>query len=215
MNRSRLITIGAVVLIGAVLALGWFVAISPQLAQARVADDERAVVQQVNQGYEDTIAELKELDKRLPQLEAQLAGLATSIPSDAAISTLMGELNAIATASGVQITSIRADVPAAFASEADVIPAAGPTGSNGAVTETTTTAESTAVGTTGMISIPISVSVRGERDATLLFAQNVQMGIRLYLVTDVDVVISDETTTTLEGLVYVLPDRRAALESNE
>ena len=216
MNRSRIMTVAAVLVIGAVLALGWFLGVDPQLAQARTADADRAGVEEVNRAYEAKLVELKELDKRLPQLETELATLSRSIPSDADISTLLGELNAIATSSGVQITSIRADIPAAFAGKGEVIPATDPGDPGAPVTETTTAAETTTVGSTGMVSIPISVSVRGERDATLLFTQLVQSGNRLYLVTELDVVIAGElTTTTLEGLVYVLPDRRAALESNE
>lgn len=215
MTRTRLIAIGAIVLMIGIPLLTWFLAIQPQLQQANTANSERSQVETINRAHEATLVDLRDLDENLDQLEVELADLSQMVPGDAAISTLLGQLDALAEEAGVAIVSIRAELPEYFAPDGKK-PQATPAAGSGA-TETTVSVSATSIGDTGMITLPIKIEVLGERDATLKFTQLAQHGTRLYLVTDMEIVTApdDGTNTILEGLVFVLPDRRAALEINE
>lgn len=218
MTRTRLIAIGAIVLMIGIPLLTWFLAIQPQLQQANTANSERSQVETINRAHEATLVELRDLDENLDELEVELADLSQMVPGDAAISTLLGQLDALAEEAGVAIVSIRAELPEYFAPDGKKPqPPKTPSQTAGGSAETAVTDDVATIGDTGMITLPIKIEVLGDRDATLKFTQLAQHGTRLYLVTDMEIVTApdDGTNTILEGLVFVLLDRRAALEINE
>ena len=219
MNKTRLWMIGAVLVTVVIVALGWVVGISPQLDQARTADAERMGVEATNQIHEATLVELRELDENLPELESELADLRAALPDDAAIATLLGQLNSIAQQNGMQLTSFTADAPAEFATAeepvAPVVPADASAEADAPTDAPATTPAAPAApvpaGTSGFISIPVSVTVSGSGAGLSGFIESLQFGERLFLATDLSITNDGGgSTSTIDGLIYVMQVPEAA-----
>src|SRR5690606_22632990 len=80
MTASRLWTVGAVALIAAILALGWFLGIAPLLAQKAAADAERANVEAQTALQQAQLQIMKTDFENLDEILADLEPLTTSIP---------------------------------------------------------------------------------------------------------------------------------------
>ena len=209
MTATRLRIVGAMLVIAVTGALGWFLGISPKLSDARSADEERVTVEVLNQTYQLKVLELQKLDKDRPKLENKLADLRAALPQDADIATLLGELNALAADSQVELTAITAGAPADFEIAA---PATG----EAPTTETpdsTATPNAAGLGDVNIASVPITVGVTGTAPNIMNFIEKVQFGTRLFWVTRLNITIEAASgTAEIEGLVYVLLD--AANDAN-
>lgn len=218
MDRTRLWVIGATLVAAVVVALGWFAGVSPRLDEARRADAERASVEATNGVHEATLLKLRELDENLPALKKELEALRASLPSDAAIATLLGQLNSIAQQNGVQLTSFTADAPAEFAAAGEAGPVAPAVASGEAevpepqpVEPPAGSAAPVPAGSSGFIAIPISVTVSGEGPGLSGFIESLQFGERLFLATDLSITNSEGgSTSTIDGLIYVMQGPEAA-----
>lgn len=186
MSILRLWVIGAAFVSIVVVALGWFLGISPRLAEAAAANAERESVEQVNAGYEATLVRLRELTDDLPSIRQQLEEIRTAIPTDASVSTLLGQLTALAERSGVIITSVEAGQPA-------LVQGADESGLN-------------------LVGVPVTITVTGPTDRFPDFARAVQRGPRLMLVPNFS--FTEEgpaSSATLSGFIFVLPGDGAPL----
>ncbi|MET0715245.1 MAG: hypothetical protein ABWY57_10055, partial [Mycetocola sp.] len=197
MTRTK-VWIAAIALVAVVIVLlGWFTGIQPKLAEARKADNERASVATINDAHERTVLELRELDDRLPALEKELEALRVALPTDPAVSTLLGQLNELALENSVGIESITAGTPLELTPAASVpgeVPAPADASADAPVpdepatdepaTDAPAEVEPVAPVRTDIVSIPVTVVVSGETDALAAFLRSVQYGPRLFLVTD-------------------------------
>jgi Tfp pilus assembly protein PilO len=221
MSRTKLWIAGITLVAVVIVLLGWFVGIEPKLAEARKADAERASVATVNQTHETTLLKLRKLDDRLPQLEKELAALRVALPTDTAVSTLLGQLNELALQNSVGIQSITAGTPLELTAPAPVpgeVPA--PAGSTEDAPATEAPAPDAPAADapvpaavpadTGLVSIPVTVIVTGDAGSLASFLKSVQYGPRLFLVTDLVIDIEGSGgKSTIDGLIYVLPDPNA------
>ncbi|MFT4029921.1 MAG: hypothetical protein QM675_08590 [Protaetiibacter sp.] len=195
-----------VVVVG-VVAAGWFLGVSPQLAAKANSESQRQAAVSQNQSIEMTIAKLKAEQENTDSYEARDAELVAAIPSDLESAAFITALNDLATATGVTIQQFSLD---------DVVPYAEPeaeAASDGApspVTDSRITADN-------FLLVPVTLAVSGSWDQVLAFTHGVQTGNRLMLVTKVDT-SGDETTytTTLSGTIYVLvrPEMPATSQSD-
>lgn len=193
MSILRMWVIGAVLLSIVILGLGWLLGISPRLADAATADEERQNVELVNVGYEATLLELRELSENLPALQAELDGLRQEIPELPELSTLLGQLNDLAEASGVQINEITANPPVLFPEE---------------LLEGS--------GVDFLVAVPVRVSAEGPSAGLGEFLSSVQFGTRLYLVEQFTLADDvDAGRVDLQGFVFVLPEEGATLPTEE
>jgi len=186
MDTKRIWQLGAAILAIGILALGWFVGVSPQLDAASESSQQTAALRAANDQTQLVINGLAAQQKKLPDLKAQLAALLTSVPDSAALPPFVDELNAAATAASVQITGINVSDPQAYqpvagaapAPTAAATPAPTPTAAAGMppVTNPLITPQTMAV-------IPVSVTIKGPYANTLAFVKQLQSGARLYLVT--------------------------------
>ncbi|MBF0672652.1 MAG: hypothetical protein IR160_08710 [Salinibacterium sp.] len=103
MNKSNFGTIIAVLVIAALLAGTWFIAISPRLAEISTANDDRERAEALNVGHEATLRRLQALAEGIEDLERDLAVLSVAIPDDLAYSSYLRELQAIGDATGTAI----------------------------------------------------------------------------------------------------------------
>lgn len=192
MNNNRIWTIGGVLVIVVVLALGGLLGVKPQLDAMAASNSDREGVESLNRNYSAELARLKEQAANIDQLTAQVAELRRSVPASADLDTFVGELAALQAANGVLVTNYVPTDPAMFVPSPDIaaaIPAS--------------------VLQDNFVAIPVAITVTGKRDATLNFVKGLQAGDRLVLVSDVNVAAADQkgvTTTTINGLVYVLLD---------
>lgn len=224
MTRTKLWIAGIALVAVLVVLLGWFTGIAPKLAEARTADKERANVEVTNQAHQATVLELRELDERLPELEEELEDLRVALPTDTAVSTLLGQLNELALKNSVGIESITAGTPLELEPPAPDPAAPVPAPAAADAPEATDAPEDPPVTDapvvdapvalpdgTALISIPITVTVAGDKAALTAFIQSVQYGARLFLVTDLSIDIEGSGgKSTIDGLIYVLPDANAA-----
>ncbi|WP_157157211.1 type 4a pilus biogenesis protein PilO [Diaminobutyricimonas sp. LJ205] len=221
MSRSRLWIVGSVMVMVALVALGWFVGIAPKLAEASAADQERTSVANANLVHEALVGELKRLNDDLPVLQAELAEVRKAMPDDPAIATLLGQLNELANGSGVVITSFTASTPADVVSVPVAAPPAGETPADGAPADGTaaaaaapsTTPAPVTIAGSQFVSIPVSISVNGDPANAASFIKSLQFGERLVLITDLTMTAPTEEAvgvSTFNGFIYVLRDQAPA-----
>ena len=205
------------------IALGWILGIDPRLAEARAADDERVGVEALNATYEQKLVQLKQIEENLPALTTQLEELNAALPSDAQVSTLLGQLNALAAESAVELTSITAGVPQRFGASDETVVAA-PVAAEGEAaaeqpaadapaTDAAATDAPAASAVENFVSVPISVEFAGDPAALLAFVEKVQYGTRLFLVEALEFTYDGGGgQVKMAGFVYVLMDSSAEAE---
>jgi len=210
MTRTKWWIAGAALVMVVIVMFGWVLGVEPRLSEARAADAERSTVVALNASYEEVLVTLKALDEDLPALMSELDALRSALPADAQISTLLGQLNALAAESGVVLTAITAGIPAPF--ESAEVAAETPATQEGDQEEGAAEADAAAVvpvpaGPENFVSVPISVTAAGAAPGVLDFVQRVQFGSRLFVVDGLTVIYEEDSgTVTIEGLVYVLTD---------
>lgn len=201
MNNKFWILIASVVGV-AVLALGWFLGISPKIDEINAADEQRATVEAQNKVHESKLAALKKEFLQLDSLKAELADAQESLPPGVELSTFLGELHGLESSSGVVLTTFSAG------DGENYIPAPG------------TDTLSPLVTANNFIAIPISLTVEGTRPQVIAFMNDLQYGKRLFLVIKLSlsqstvVVSADQEPAdpaeryegSISGFVYVLVD---------
>ena len=219
MTTTRWWTAGAILVMAVIVASGWFLGISPKLAEVQAADDERVGVETLNATYAQTLVKLKKLDEDLPALTQQLDELEAALPPDAQVSTLLGQLNALAAESGVELTSITAGIPERFGAAAEaaalLVPAPTPEPKEGDdPAAVAPEAVPVSPAPENFVSIPISVEFAGNPGGLLAFIQKVQYGTRLFLVDTLDITYDGGGgKVRIDGFVYVLTDPPVAAET--
>lgn len=225
MSRNRLSLLLAVLAMAVVAVGGFFLAVQPQLAQTAAAHTQTASVEQTNDTSRRELARLREQAADLPAMKRDLSTRATSVPDTARLSAFIDELNTIAAASGMQVSSFTASDATAYspavaaepaaAGQGGATPSASPSATAGAapsapqapslVTDAAVTGQNFSV-------IPVTVAVDGSFDQALQFVKGVQDGDRLFLITTVssaeksgdDGAASSSSSWTFGGSIYVL-----------
>jgi Tfp pilus assembly protein PilO len=226
MQNHRILSGATILLMVVLVAAGWFLVAQPQLAAAATSNDTLGSVQSQVESSQATIARLKTEQKDVPSLKVQLEKLRTSIPAEAEASAYIDGLNALATANGVTITTIKLDDPVPYSGAAPKpaapAPAAG-TAATPSATPSPSASPTTApvptgfvaptdprITATNFIAIPVSIVLNGSWDADLAFIKGLQTGKRLFLVNGVttgqDADDPTLTTATVGGYIYVLLD---------
>jgi Tfp pilus assembly protein PilO len=214
--------IGAVLALGVVAGMGWFLGIQPQLTAAAMADDERATVAAANLTSEATLAKLKSDYSNLSTLKEDLTSLSQSVPNGSEIPAFVNELNALVVTHGVTFvnmsvadaqpytpavppapatsssTATPTPTPTASATPAPVAPTAGvPPVANALITPT------------NFASIPVALTISGGYGNVLDFVKGLQTGSRLFMITSLSTAASTQGAPgtvdgTISGLIYVL-----------
>lgn len=135
MNQSRLWTIGATLLIVALLAGTWFLGVAPRLSDARDADTAREQAVTLNNMHRQTLAALQADHERKDEILAELAEAHSVVPETPEPTALLTSLDAMARQAGVRITNLSFqgaalyvtpdEAPAEFLSAANELVAAG------------------------------------------------------------------------------------------
>jgi Tfp pilus assembly protein PilO len=232
MDRNRMMLIGAVLTGVVVLALGFLVGVQPQLVATTTAESQQQSVETQNATLRASLATLEQDNARLPALQAQLTTLDASVPSQAAMSSFLTELDQLAGASGTTVTGFTSSDAVAYEPTVTDAAAAAPATTDSTVTDSAATDAAAAapaapvapdlvtdplVTATNFSSIPITVSIQGSYAQARDFLAKLQGGSRLFLVTTFASTGSSEAGEgagvpdqwTVGGLVYVLQDAAA------
>ena len=212
--RNRIFVIASVIGMVAVLLAGWFLGVSPQLSAAASDDTQRATVDGQNDALRVVVTQLIADEKDLPKLKEDLSVLQRSIPRMADTSKFIDDLNGIAVATGVAVSSITLSDALAYVAPVSAAPvavqpvdaaAAAPIAAPvdplvpSAVTNPLVT-------TKNFVLVPITIQTKGAYEQVLNFVNGIQTGSRLFLATSVKSNIGADgiTTGTITGYIYVL-----------
>jgi Tfp pilus assembly protein PilO len=136
----------------AVLALGWFLLVSPKHSEAADLTAQADAQLQANAAIENQLRLLKAQAEDLPQQQAKLAAVAAKIPDNPALPNLVRALVAAGKSAGVELVSVVPGSPSAVT--AAQTPGAAPVAPG--------TARTTATASAGQLTaIPLTLTVAG------------------------------------------------------
>jgi Tfp pilus assembly protein PilO len=238
-DKNRLWVIGILLVIGAVVGLGWLLGISPKLSEVRLAQADRDTTLAQNSAYELQVIALKKQFEKIDELTDELAAIQLAVPSSGEIPALIDELNSIAASSQVVITGFTQNDAQAYDPALLVVtaPAAGaptpaptsgatpspaPSNAANAATEAATAGVVPVAGadprltSANFIAIPLSITATGPYDRVLDFVSGIQHGRRLLLINALSTVSTADgaaagtVTGTITAFAYVLDSNTAA-----
>ncbi|TDT63966.1 hypothetical protein [Frigoribacterium sp. PhB116] len=239
MDRNRIKLIIAMVSGVAVLALGFFLGVQPQLTAASTAAEQKSTVDQQNEGIRATVEQLIAENEGLSGLEAERDAKLASVPDAPDMPSLIRQLDQMAGEAGTMVTSFTAADPVSYAAPASATapaaaaaPAEGTESSEGtdgdaaaaaaapaeaALPTAPATVTDPAVTPANFSTIAVTVDIKGSYDQALDFVDRLQKGPRLFLVTAItssEPEEGDQTaegqTWTVGGLVFVMQDGETA-----
>ncbi len=197
-NKLWLIIAG--VLGVAILAMGWFLGVSPKIDEMNAANDQRVSVEEQNVLHEAKLKELEKQFAKIDELKVELADAQQGLPPGDELSTFLGQLHQLEVSSGVSLTKFAA-------SDGERYLAA-----PGATISPLVTVDN-------FVTITIDLTVAGSQAQVMDFVSNLQSGHRLFLVTKLTVAQGDAGTGgdsqtpgytgSITGYVYVLVDPSA------
>jgi len=189
MTSNRIWVLGGAIVIFAILVLAGLLGVKPQLDAAQASTSERVNVEALNAQKRIELVSLKDEFSRIDEMSAEVAALRKSVPAAPELDEFTGELAALQAANGVTVTSYSPQAPSVFVPSAKIA-------ANVPVS----------IDATRFVSIPVTIAISGERQASLNFITGLQSGQRLFLVTTVTASAVDAGTssTTINGLLYVL-----------
>jgi hypothetical protein len=173
MNMNRIFGLATVLIVGAVLVLGWVLGLSPLLAQAASADEQRVAVEQTNQAETAKLTQMKAQFDRLDEIEVELAKLRISMPAEVDFDFTYRLLSAYQSQTGATVNSIQTG---------EALPYGVATGA-----EVATTAETpNVVAPSGFYTVPVTITFDQVPAAQVLrYASAMQNGPRLFLLTSI------------------------------
>ncbi|WP_421741427.1 hypothetical protein [Cellulomonas sp.] len=216
-----------------IIALAYFLAISPTLTAAQEVRDQAQSTRDQNDLLRLQVAQLAADFKKLPEYKAELADLQLKVPTDARLADYLRALEGIAAARAVTLISVAPGSPELFVPAAAPAPAAPAPAADGstptdeataAADATVAPAATTATGTPapeGMVAIPITLTAIGTYDNTQAFLSDLQNATaRLFLVTGLTASSQPEAPASggkpatvpgdqqldISGFAYVLTD---------
>jgi Tfp pilus assembly protein PilO len=224
MNTNRMWILGAVAAMIVIALAGWFVGISPVVAQAAASDEQVASVTQANADSTAKLALLRQQYANIGPLQKSLDSLRKSIPVGADASAFLQELDDLSAQQGVVISSVTIASATIYTA-----PTSGATASSGAATDATstptpappvaTTPVAPSPSTSGQfVQIPVQIVVVGDFDAVRNFIGAIQLGPRLYLATAVSITQSagqTGSTGTLTGFIFTMQGTSDATKSKK
>jgi len=167
MTKIRQWTALTVIAVLLVFAAGWFLLIKPQRSKAATLRTQAVSQQQSNQVLQTQIAALQQEQKNLPQQQQILEQFSRQVPNGASEPTLIRQLSAAATGSGVDLVSLapgQATLVSAATSTSTSLQQAAPTGNQ-------------------LAELPVTIAIDGSYPNVESFFQSVEKLPRSVLVT--------------------------------
>jgi hypothetical protein len=226
-NNLRLWVLASVLVIGALLAGGWFVGAQPLLAAASSADASAAQLAAANQATQIRIASLAKEASDVGALQAKVAVTAAAVPATLDANAFVDRVNALAHTRNVAVQSVTPGTPQAYtppaaataaaavaaaaaqpAAGASPAPTAGATPAPAVQTVPVLAATDPSITGDNFTVVPMTVAVKGTMENTLRFVHDIQHDQRLYLVSSYGLSAEGQSggkvVATLTGFVYAL-----------
>jgi len=216
--------IGAAILISLIALLaGWFLGISPQLAEAAKSTVKTVEIDALNEVHEAELAVMKEQFGAVAETEAQLVALRSALPPVAAYPDFVRQVYAAAGATGVSVSNFTAAAAVRYSPLAVEVPVVtdeeatedAPVAAVTTLPSPALTAASPLVTPENFIVIPVTIQVDGGFEGFRAFTAALQSGTRLFLVTGLTSVADTAAPakgaatsyhSTITGNIYVLAD---------
>ena len=188
MSKSRLWTVGTAVLVVAILAIGWFLLISPKRSEASDLKTTAAETEAGNVSTQSQIDQLKAQQKKLPEQRADIEAIKVRLPPAPDQPAVIQQLTEDAALSDVELTSI---TPAALQ----------------AVT-----------GTTGVAYMPLVLAASGTYANVKLFLDAIEEDPRALMITGLNIATSqddpDLLTVGINARAFVATQPDATANTN-
>ena len=193
---NRIWGIATVIVIAAIVGLGWLLGVSPLLTQARDADAQRLAVEQGNQAQVLALAQMKADYERLDDLEAEIDALRLSIPSEVDSDFIYSYLAGLPGGSTI--------VDDVLTGEAQVYGI--PTPTDGSATVDPSQTAGPVPGVENLYTVPVTITFRKSVTATeiLAYAGLLQNGPRVFVITKISRDAGDETAGTITAYMFVI-----------
>ena len=217
MNASRLWTAIALIVSLAVLGGGYVLGVAPALASAQASAASTASARAQTQVQQKVLSDLQEQAKSVDETRAALEDLRAQMPPDSEYSAFVDAVIAAAAATGVVVTSVNSEDALLFfaAPGAEPIPdpSTEPTDStDGQTTDETAPAPEPAppaLSSAGLVSVPVTITIKGSSDAVFAFVDKMRLSERLFLLRSLSVAPLIEADAvisagSLVGQIYVL-----------
>ena len=205
MNGNRVwYLIGGIAII-AILALGWFLGVSPLLDAAAASDAERATVEAENDAQNAVLADMKEQYAQLDELNAQLAELQLSVPAEGEVDAFFDLVVRIAYASGVTISSMTTGEGELYGGAAATTTAPATPATDGVSAPTVTSVALTPSPglAANLYAVPITIVLDNDPTTAGPFIKMIQRAQRLMLVNSVTSAAAPPQTT-ISGYLFVV-----------
>jgi hypothetical protein len=183
MTKTRLWTAFTALAVILVFAIGYFLLLSPQKAQAAKNNKQATELQTTNDGLRTKVARLKVAEKGIPAAQARIAAIDARIPASPAIPSYIRFLTAAAAAAHVELVSVSPSQPTAVqgaaAAPAPVAPATGATGA-------TPAAPAAAPPASALSSISVTFNIVGNYFAVQAFLKQLESSPRATVVSTIN-----------------------------
>ncbi len=161
------------------LVAAWFTLVEPRRSEAASLSAQNTATQQTNDLLTVRIEQLKAQFAALPTTQTQLAAIRRQLPTDTAMPQLVRDLNAMADATGVTLTTL---TPGG----GQILAGTGATASSG----------SGSVAAGAVVAVPLTIVVDGDYFQAVAFLQKLQAGLpRAVLISGVQVGAASSTAT--------------------
>jgi type IV pilus assembly protein PilO len=196
-SKNTLWIAGTGVLAVLILVASYFLLIAPKRAAAAETQTAASGVEQSNEALAAETERLKAQFATIDEQRAQLAQIRAELPAESDVPALIRQFTVFSAAAGVTVSNIAPGTLTPYVS---------------AVTTTATSASSdataAAAATSGISTLPVSVTVDGSFAGTELFVKNLQADMNRYMLVDSVSVVREDSTikTTVTGSLFVLSD---------
>lgn len=210
MSQARVWVLGVVAAMLVVVIGGWTLGISPIFTQITEADAQTTTIQSSNATSQAQLATLKSQFAGISGLRNTLDALRLSIPEQQAASTFLNEVNSLSSNAGTLLVSVQiSDALLYTSTSTDATGAAGATTATPAPTATPTTTVPTTpiVTSSGLVLIPVVVTVKGSLAQAQSFFGALQTGSRLFVSSNLVISTdpsSGSVTAAITGDVFTL-----------
>jgi len=198
------------------LAMAWFLLVSPVLATASDTREQTRTTEEQNTVLAAKVAQLKKEFEHLDEYKAELATIATQIPPSLDLAPYIRQIDELAIANEVVVIELVPQTPylvtlaettgnpgagAGGAVSTEAQPAATPTPSPSASAGATGDAAAAPVPTkveapAGMTAVPVTMTVLGPYEKAVTFLDAIQHTTRLFLVSGMEGTTQNETAAT-------------------
>jgi len=187
--NARIISIVSAAGIAGILALGWFLGVSPQLNELVRVDTAIAQAQQQNRDQEAALARLESASADLDARRAELAALDSELPRIGDTESFADTVGRIAAENGLVLQALSFGEGELFG--------AGEAGAGAG-------AEGAPDVPPGLVSVAVTITAEGSQEGGLALLQQLQQGERVFLVNQAS--SSDQGAMSISGYVFVLLD---------